>query len=161
VKPIELALHPSYRLAALLAGFSLGTCVIVVCMPMTTGLKFIICVAVVLAAIYFIAQDVLLCLPWSLLRLDLNSKGELKVTDGRGVKIAVAVLPSSFVAAYLTVLNLKLEGNIWCRNLILTPDRADRDAFRRLRVWLRWHHDATNSLELDKSATHPAINSKQ
>jgi toxin CptA len=111
-------------------------------MPMMTGLKCIICVPAALSAIYFIAQDALLILPRSLTGLDLNGRNELTVTDRRGIQTAVTVMPSTFVAAYLTVLNVRLEDSrFWQRNLILTPDRVDQDAFRQLRVWLRWHND--------------------
>lgn len=138
VKPIRLVFQPSYRLAAILAAAGLGACVIVVCMPMTFSLKIMISVPVVLATLYFTAQDALLRLPWSIVSLDLNSKDELIITDKRGIKTKAIVLPSSFVASYLTVLNLKLGSAIWRRNMILTPDRMDEDSFRQLRVWLRW-----------------------
>lgn len=144
-KPIRLVLQPSYRLAAILAAAGLGACIIVAVMPMMTSLKYIICIPAALSAIYFIAQDALLILPWSLTGLDLNGRSELAVTDRRGIQTAVAVMPSTFVAAYLTVLNLRLDTHFWQRSLILTPDRVDHDVFRQLRVWLRWHNDGPSS----------------
>lgn len=144
VKPIKLNLKPSYWLAALLAASSLGACIIVLCMPMPSSLKIFICVPVVLAAAYFIAQDTLILLPWSFTGLALNTKGELLVTRKDGLDSAASVLPSSFVAAYLTVLNLKISGSRWRRNMLLTPDRVDGDVFRQLRVWLRWGDSERN-----------------
>jgi len=144
VKPIKLNLKPSYWLAALLAVCSLGACIIALCMPMTVSLKIFICVPVVLAATYFIAQDTLILLPWSFTDLALNTKGELLVTRKDGLVSAAKVLPSSFVAAYLTVLNLKTGASRWRRNLLLTPDIVDAEAFRRLRVWLRWGDSERN-----------------
>ncbi len=144
-KPIRLVLRPSYRLAAILAAAGLGACIVVVVMPMMLSLKIIICVPAALAAIYFIAQHALLSLPWSLIGLDLNSRNELTVTDRRGMQVAVTIMPSTFVAAYLTVLNVKLDTRFWQRSLVLTPDRVDEDAFRQLRVWLRWRNDGPGS----------------
>lgn len=144
VKPIKLNLKPSYWLAALLAASSLGACIIVLCMPMPISLKIFICVPVVLAAAYFIAQDTLILLPWSFTGLALNTKGELLVTRKDGLDSTASVLPSSFVAAYLTVLNLKISGSRWRRNMLLTPDRVDGDVFRQLRVWLRWGDSERN-----------------
>lgn len=138
VKPIQLNLKPSYWLAALLAVPGLGACIIVLCMPMPVSLKFFICVPVIFATIYFIAQDALILLPWSFTGLVLNTKGELLTTRKDGLVSMVSILPSSFVAAYLTVLNLKTGTSRWRRNLLLAPDRVDAEAFRRLRVWLRW-----------------------
>ena len=138
VKPIKLNLKPSYWLTAILVLPSLGACIIVLCMPMPASLKIIICVPAVLAAAYFIAQDALILLPWSFTSLALNTKGELLVMRKDGLDSAGSVLSSSFVAAYLTVLNLKITGSCWRRNMLLTPDRVDAKAFRQLRVRLRW-----------------------
>lgn len=140
-KPIRLVLQPSTRLAMILAVAGMGACIIVVGMPMMLSLKFITCISAALCTAYFIVQDALLFLPWSLTCVNLDSNSELTVTDRRGTQTAVAVMPNTFVAAYLTVLNLRLDGYFWQRSIILTPDRADADTFRQLRVWLRWHND--------------------
>jgi toxin CptA len=138
VKPIQLNLKPSYWLAALFAASSLGASIIVLCMPMLVSLKIFICVPIALSAAYFIAQDALILLPWSFTSLALDNKGELSVTRRDGLVGLASVLPSSFVAAYLTVLNMRINSSRWRRNLILSPDRVDAEAFRRLRVWLLW-----------------------
>lgn len=158
VKPIQLNLKPSYWLAALLAVSGLGACIIVLCMPMPVSLKFFICVPVIFATIYFIAQDALIFLPWSFAGLALDAKGELLVTRKDGLDSLVNVLPSSFVAAYLTVLNLKIVTSPWRRNILITPDRVDADAFRQLRVWLRWGNsergqNKTSAVSGDSSTT--------
>jgi hypothetical protein len=105
---------------------------------------------VIAATIYFIAQDALLRLPWSLVAINLSSRGELSVTDVRGTRFTAAVLPGSFVAAYLSVLNFRLGSDdmgtrLQRRNFILTSERVDQDAFRRLRVWLRWRGEGAES----------------
>jgi toxin CptA len=113
---------------------------------MVISLKILICVPVIAATVYFIAQDALLRLPWSLVAIDLNHNGQLYVMDVRGRKYAASVLPGSFVAAYLSVINFRLDGDdagtaLRRRNCLLIPQRVDRDAFRKLRVWLRWHSE--------------------
>lgn len=105
---------------------------------MPASLKISICVPAILMTAYFIAQDALILLPWSFTALVLNSQGELLVVQKDGLVSMAGVLPSSFVTAYLTVLNLKTGTSRWRRNLLLTPDRVDAEAFRQLRVWLRW-----------------------
>jgi toxin CptA len=138
VKPIRLVLRPSYRLAAILAVAGLTACIIIACMPMLLSVKITICVPVVIFTAFFIVREALLCLPRSLIAVNLDSKGEMTVVNGTGVEMAVAILPDSFVSAYLTVLNLKPVAGACRRSLILTTDRVDREAFRQLRVWLRW-----------------------
>lgn len=48
------------------------------------------------------------------------------------------LLGSSFVAPYLTVLNLKPVGSILARHAVIVPDNVDAEAFRKLRVLLKW-----------------------
>jgi toxin CptA len=50
----------------------------------------------------------------------------------------VVLLPSSFVSDYLTVLNLRLEGEKLARHVVILPDAIDAEQFRQMRVWLRW-----------------------
>lgn len=142
VKPIQLTLRPSYLLAAVLATAATGACVVVVCMPLAVSLKFLVCVPIIVATPYFIAQEATLSLPWSYVGLELDYKGELRLIRKDGTSSAATVLHSSFMAEYLTILNVKLEHSRWRRNLILTPDRVESGAYRQLRVWLRWGRQA-------------------
>ena len=56
-----------------------------------------------------------------------------------------AVLGSSYVTPYLTVLNLRKSGTRVARHVLLLPDSLNADDFRKLRVWLRWKEDSANS----------------
>lgn len=47
------------------------------------------------------------------------------------------LLGSSFVAPYLTVLNLRPAGRL-ARHAVILPDNVDAEAFRKLRVLLKW-----------------------
>lgn len=75
----------------------------------------------------------------SALSLSQSSKLQLTYQDGREVE--VMVLASSFVTAYLTILNLRDLENGRQVHLLLLPDNTDAEAFRKLRVWLRWGND--------------------
>lgn len=70
--------------------------------------------------------------------IELTDACELRVRDIAGQWQKAAIHPSSFVTPYLTVLNFRIEGQRRLRHLIIVPDRVDADAFRHLRVWLRW-----------------------
>jgi toxin CptA len=48
------------------------------------------------------------------------------------------LLGTSYVAPYLTVLNLSEPGTRRPRHVLILPDGIDAEDFRRLRVWLRW-----------------------
>ena len=66
------------------------------------------------------------------------------IETGRGDHMACALLGSSFVAPYLTILELKPLGfqNFWQRfshrSVVILPDGIDEEEFRQLRVLLRW-----------------------
>lgn len=143
VKPIRLLLQRSYLLAVVLMLASLGACLIVLCMPVhvgleLAGLKLAVCVLIIAAAGFYIALHAWLVLPWSYCAVELDGRGELRLLRQDGVRVTAMVLPGSFVSAYLTVLNVKIEAGRWPASVILTPDRVDAAAFRQLRVWLRW-----------------------
>ncbi len=70
--------------------------------------------------------------------LMLSAEGKLSVRfSGKETEFfPVTILPSATVHPWLTVLRLEYEGH--SLNLMITPDAIDSEAFRRLRVWLRW-----------------------
>ena len=53
------------------------------------------------------------------------------------------LLDSSFVAPYLTVLNLRTGLSRLAHHVVIMPDSVSAEDFRRLRVWLRWRKTAT------------------
>lgn len=127
-------------LAAVLAVAGAGACLILLCMPLPGLLKTGLAMLVAVASCYHV-MDALLRLPWSLIRLELNGKGELHVTRRDGIKQHVSILPTSVVLPVLTLLNFRLEDKIRRRHMLITADRVDADSYRQLRVWLRWSRD--------------------
>lgn len=61
---------------------------------------------------------------------------ELQTKDGE--RHEAALLGTSFVAPYLTVLNLKPLGRRLARHVVIMPDAVDSEIFRKLRVRLKW-----------------------
>lgn len=147
VKPIRLDFKPSRLLVGILAAVGTGACTIIICMPLDSLLKAALCLAVLLATSYHIADKALLRMPWSCTGLVLDTKGELNVSTRAGDEHKITVLGSSFVASYLTVLNYRVSGKYWQRSLVILPDHVDADAFRQLRVWLRWSRQVSLATE--------------
>ncbi|MNC95848.1 hypothetical protein D3C83_130640 [compost metagenome] len=54
------------------------------------------------------------------------------------------VLGSTFVAPYLTVLNLKVDGRRRTYHAVVMADSVAADEYRRLSVWLRWRKTAAD-----------------
>jgi len=64
--------------------------------------------------------------------------GRMLLSTRDGGLVAVRVLPSSFVAPYLAVINVKRDRAWFAMHVVIVPDCLAPDAFRRLRVWLRY-----------------------
>lgn len=143
MKPIHLVLQPSRMLTVLLLSVSLAACLILLCMPVLSWLKASAILLIGLATIWHVAKNALLLLSKSIIKLELTSEAEFFVTQRDGQKIKAEVLTTSFVAWYLVMLNLKLPHSRLVRHVVLMPDMLDGEAFRQLRVWLRWGHHAS------------------
>jgi hypothetical protein len=144
LRPVRLDLKPSYLLATILISAAMGACVVAVFVPMPFYVRVGLVIAVIISAVYHV-MDLLLYLPQSIVRIDLTSKGQLRLKRKDSVEHSVEILPSSYVMPKLTILNIKTGSLLWRRSVVITPDRVDRDEFRRLRVWLRWGRHAISA----------------
>ena len=118
--------------------------------PLTIPVMMKLAGSAILAATLFLYTRyyALLTSPKSVrgLKLALDSTDAITCTleTQRGDYIACALLGSSFVAPYLTVLELKPLGarRLWQRfrkrSVVILPDGIDVEEFRQLRVLLRW-----------------------
>lgn len=151
VRPVHLDLKPSTLLAAILASAGIGACLILAFMPLALWFKLVLVALVVGFSTYHV-MDVLLHFSRSLVGLELNSKGELHVRRKDGKKQSATVVANSVVLPHLTILNLKIGNNRWHGHILITPDRVEPDAFRQLRVWLRWGRQAVSDAEAVEEA---------
>lgn len=138
MKPRQLALKPSRRLAYILALVSLFACVLVICLPFSLQHKVLLVSFILLVTAYSIACDALLILPWSCHLLTLNKEHDISLVQKNGQNFEVKILPTSLVGPQLTVLNVKIQGRLRTRNIILLADSADANDARLWRVWLKW-----------------------
>ena len=100
--------------------------------------KSVFTLAIVVSLAYFLARDALLHAPHSIVALELRDGGGVSLQTRRGEWIEGAVLDSSYVSPYLTVVNFRLRGGRATRNVVLLSDNLDPRDGRRLRMWLRW-----------------------
>lgn len=70
------------------------------------------------------------------LRLAPNRLVAVTLRDGR--VLAGHVRNSSYVSARLTTVVWRADGERWSRTILILPDMVSADAFRRLRVMLRY-----------------------
>jgi toxin CptA len=133
----ELPLTPSRRLAAILLAGHAAVAVLLVLLDM--------------AAVWKAAALALVCASLVLeLRVALHAGAravtalQIAVDDGFSIRTrgggwqACEVLGSTYVTAWLTVLNLRVGGARRIRSVVILADSMAADDFRRLRTWLRW-----------------------
>lgn len=101
-------------------------------------------VALAISLVIYLRHYALRKSPGSITGLSLADDMTCTLETRRGERIACALLGSSFVAPYLTVLELKpLNDTKWSHRLrpcsvVILPDAIAAEDFRRLRVLLRW-----------------------
>jgi toxin CptA len=143
MQPIQLNLKPSVTLCLLLVLMTVGVCSIVILQSWQWPIKLALLLLIALASIYALLLHGLLRLPWSVVALTINSSQQLQIRRRDGTLLDVLVHGSSVVLPYLTIINNQPESAKWwqlsaMRSVIILPDAVDANAYRRLRLWLRW-----------------------
>ena len=138
VKPLHVALRPSRMLGLLLGVACVSVVVLIALLPLPVWGKVLGVLVVTLATTYSYNQYAGLRLLRSITALEVGSKGELRCFTRAHDWRNAEVLGSSFVTPWLTVLNMRLPDQLLAQHVVLLPDTLESDAFRRLRVWLRW-----------------------
>jgi len=143
VKPATLILGPSRWLASLFALMGSIAGVAILLLSWAWWVKAILIVGIIAAVVRQINHDAWRKHPTAPVIIELDPAGRLWLTKRNGMRYSAQVQGSTLVTAGFTVLNLKLEqGRVSC---VILPDAVDAEAFRRLRVWLRWRTHEENS----------------
>ena len=100
------------------------------------------------SSIYFILRDVLLILPNSWQFLDIDTKGQLTITNRRKQLFSPILADSSFIHNQLIILNFKSSDfRFSLPPIILFTTHDNANSLRCLRVWLRWGKPANQAQE--------------
>jgi toxin CptA len=128
-----MTLKPSIRLASLLA--AMHCCAIYLVLSQPIPEKFWIAALVLADMVHTIMRHALLMSPSSVVFLKVDgNECTLFLKNGREVRSAL--LDSTYVSPYLTILNLKEKKRLFSRSVIIASDAVDREEFRALRVRL-------------------------
>lgn len=92
---------------------------------------------IVLSLSYYLARDVFLIFSdsWHEISLDQNS---VSVVARDGSKLIGQIAGKTIVSPYLVLLRIKPEGRYRPVSRVIFPDAMDMDAFRELRVRLKF-----------------------
>lgn len=135
---LTVAVGPSRWLAGLLAGmhgFAAAMCWLA---PLPQWLAVVLMPLLVASAWHTLRRDALRSQPNSPVAVRFHADGRCAFKVRGETWYQAALLGSSYVSPYLTVLNLRPEGGRFARHLVILPDAVNAEDFRRLRVWLKW-----------------------
>jgi len=135
---LRVHLKPSRYLAVALTVAHAGAAAVLIPLSMPLWAKLAIAAAIGASLLQTLWGKALLKSRTSLVAVELRGAGGLAVQTRNGQWHDARLLGTTYVAPLLTVLNLKLSERIIARHVVIVPDNADADDFRRLRVLLRW-----------------------
>jgi toxin CptA len=140
---LTVTLRFSFMLAALLLfmhGVAIGSIWLV---PVASAAKIAATICLVLSLLYAWRHSVLRRGVKAIQAMRWQGENEFFVQGGDGLWQEVELLPSSFVSAYLVVLNLRMAEERLARYVVILPDGIEAEQFRQLRVNLRWKYRPT------------------
>jgi len=132
---LRVRLGPSRWLAAaVLAGHAAALAAAAAALPVPAA--GIVAAGLALSAVEHVRRA-LLRSPLAIAEFELEADGRVAVAEPAGHWAAARVLDAAVPAPWLAVVVLR-DALDRRRTAIVLPDAVEADAFRRLRVWLRW-----------------------
>lgn len=132
-----MAIKPSVRFATvlLLSHAIAASVVYMTAMPWTARLAVLL--LIVLSLSYYLARDAFLIFPdsWREISLDQSS---VSVVARNGSKLIGQVAGKTIVSPYFVLLRIRPEGRYRSISRVIFPDAMGGDAFRELRVRLKF-----------------------
>ena len=129
--------HPSRYLTLLLLVAHSAVLAVLPLIALPLWAKSILVILLLYSLLHYLRRDAWLRLSDSYVGLALEGDGFI-LRRRDGVSMPCAILSDSLVTPYLTVLNVLPQGAHFARSVLILPDSLDAEAFRQLRVWLKW-----------------------
>ena len=137
----RFAVRPSRYLTIVLSIAHVAAAVLVLELQLPVAVMMFHCAVITASFAHALLHHALWRTPDAIVaaRLADATEASLKRRDGR--VIDADILGTTYVTPSLTVLNVRERGARAARHIVLVPDNIDAEAFRRLRVLLRWSRD--------------------
>lgn len=133
--PLTLNLRPSGLAAGIVSFVHLGALCSILFIPLFALFKIILSI-LVLASLWGVYRWVLLKTSASIKQIVWGTDNNWILIQKNGEKRAAKLLPSTYVHAWMTILNFNAECFRSC-SVVLLPGAIDPHEWRRLRVRLR------------------------
>ena len=143
-------LKPSRTLGVVLGFAHFMAIVLLWPLMMPPSVKLTGSALLVISLVFYLRRYALLRSPDSVSSLEVTDEMVCTLNTREGEQIACVLLGSSFVAPYLTVLDLnplkidktgasqRQSSQYFSRSVVILPDGINPEEFRQLRVLLRW-----------------------
>lgn len=145
VKPLQVDLRPSPRLAAILMVASASAVLMLLVVPLVWWVKLAGVVAIVVASVWHLRRHAWRSVPEAWVGLRWSTESRWQAWRQEGEAMAITILPDSMVTSALTVIRFRSADQRWPQALVLLADSADAESLRRLRVQLRWAYERTSA----------------
>ena len=139
---LNIRLKPSGYLTLLLSAAHTIAIGLVLALPLPIGLKLITTLVFCVSLVFYLRRNARLAAPNSIIALEIMEDCACAIETRSGKRLDCILLPTSYVSASLTILNLKADGEMLARHVVILPDSINPEDFRKLRVLLRWKFQA-------------------
>jgi hypothetical protein len=146
---VRASLKPSPRLAAVLISTHTVAAGTIVPLDIPLAIKAALAIAVAASLVWSLQRHALLRATRSVIALEVRDRLTAAIQGRDHVWRDARVLGTTYVSAALTVLNLRVPGERLPRHVLLVPDNVDEQAFRRIRVLLRWFRSSPEREQAD------------
>lgn len=102
------------------------------------ALQGILSLSFTFSLIYFLWRDAWRRLPHSIIALEINADCSCRHLDYRGHWHDSVLVSDVWVNPRLSVFSLRMKNRRRICHIIVLPDAVETEAFRQLRIWLKW-----------------------
>ena len=139
METLHIGLGPSRRLTVALAALHGFAAAMLWLTPVPWWLFFAALPPLAGSLVFYVRREGWRLAPAAVVSFTLYPDCRCEFQTRDGTVHAAELLGSSFVASYLTVLNLKPADSFLARHAVIVPGNVDAEQFRKLRVVLKWH----------------------
>ena len=137
---LNVRLKPSGYLALWLSAAHAIAIGLVLALPLPIGLKLVTTLVICISLVFYLKRNARLAAPNSIIALEVKEDCTCAIETRSGKRLDCILLPTSYVSVSLTILNLKADGEMLARHVVILPDSINPEDFRKLRVLLRWKY---------------------
>ena len=137
---LNIRFKPSGRLTLLLSAVHAIAVGLFLVLPLPIWLKVAAILAFCISFVFYLERNARLATPNSIIALETGEDCACVIETRNGRRLDGILLPTSYVSASLTLLNLKAHGERLARHVVILPDAINSEDFRKLRVFLRWKY---------------------